>query len=189
LGCRGGEGKHETSLSETDHDRRKYDLLLSCLSGLEHRLEIEGILLIFSMKSGASPYPDLIRQEDPMEFTKISGTDLQVSRIALGTWAMGGWMWGGADEEQAIHTIHAALDKGVNLIDTAPVYGFGRSEEVSSPGESHPQALSEPDVNLSAHPAPIIQPQAQSPSANGQRAVGRVSRFFPANTLPCADGD
>jgi len=62
-------------------------------------------------------------------------------------------------------------------------------EPESSPGESHPQALSEPDVNLSAHPAPIIQPQAQPPSANGQRAGGRVSRFFPASTLPCADGD
>ena len=65
-----------------------------------------------------------------MEFTRISGTDMEVSRIALGTWAMGGWMWGGTDEEQAINTIHAALDKGVNLIDTAPVYGFGRSEEI-----------------------------------------------------------
>jgi len=56
--------------------------------------------------------------------------DLQVSRIALGTWAMGGWMWGGTDEEQCIKTIHAALERGVNLIDTAPVYGFGRSEEI-----------------------------------------------------------
>ncbi|MGO9531817.1 MAG: aldo/keto reductase [Syntrophobacteraceae bacterium] len=65
-----------------------------------------------------------------MELTQIVGTDLQVSRIALGTWAMGGWMWGGTDEEQAINTIHAALEKGVNLIDTAPVYGFGRSEEI-----------------------------------------------------------
>uniref|UniRef100_A0A7C3V9C4 Aldo/keto reductase n=1 Tax=Desulfobacca acetoxidans TaxID=60893 RepID=A0A7C3V9C4_9BACT len=65
-----------------------------------------------------------------MEFTQISGTDLRVSRIALGTWAIGGWMWGGTDEDQAIRTIHAALDKGVNLIDTAPVYGFGRSEQI-----------------------------------------------------------
>ena len=66
---------------------------------------------------------------------------------------------------------------------------FAENHKVSSPGESHPQALSEPDVNLSAHPAPIIQPQAQPPSANGQRAGGRVSRFFPASILPCADGD
>lgn len=55
---------------------------------------------------------------------------LKVSRIALGTWAIGGWMWGGTDEKESIETIHAALDRGINLIDTAPVYGFGRSEEI-----------------------------------------------------------
>jgi len=65
-----------------------------------------------------------------MEFITINGTDLRTSRIGLGTWAMGGWMWGGADEEESIRTIHTALDKGINLIDTAPVYGFGRSEEI-----------------------------------------------------------
>jgi aryl-alcohol dehydrogenase-like predicted oxidoreductase len=64
-----------------------------------------------------------------MEYTIISGTQMNVSRIALGTWAIGGWMWGGSDEAESIRTIHAALDKGINLIDTAPVYGFGVSEE------------------------------------------------------------
>jgi aryl-alcohol dehydrogenase-like predicted oxidoreductase len=54
----------------------------------------------------------------------------KISRIALGTWAIGGWMWGGSDEAESIKTIHAALDRGINLIDTAPVYGFGRSEEI-----------------------------------------------------------
>jgi aryl-alcohol dehydrogenase-like predicted oxidoreductase len=54
----------------------------------------------------------------------------KISRIALGTWAIGGWMWGGTNEDESIQTIHAALDRGINLIDTAPVYGFGRSEEV-----------------------------------------------------------
>jgi aryl-alcohol dehydrogenase-like predicted oxidoreductase len=65
-----------------------------------------------------------------METITIPGTDLDVSRIALGTWAIGGWMWGGMDEKESIDTIHAALDKGVTLIDTAPVYGFGSSEEI-----------------------------------------------------------
>ncbi|MGC2692662.1 MAG: aldo/keto reductase, partial [Desulfobaccales bacterium] len=65
-----------------------------------------------------------------MEYTQIPGTDLKVSRVALGTWAIGGWMWGGTDEAQAIETIHNAIDKGINLIDTAPVYGFGRSEQI-----------------------------------------------------------
>lgn len=65
-----------------------------------------------------------------MEYTMISGTTMTASRIALGTWAIGGWMWGGSDEAESIRTIHAALDKGINLIDTAPVYGFGVSEEI-----------------------------------------------------------
>src|SRR6202050_1334243 len=65
-----------------------------------------------------------------MECVDIAGTTIRASRIALGTWAIGGWMWGGSDEREAIKTIHAALDRGINLIDTAPVYGFGRSEEI-----------------------------------------------------------
>ena len=60
----------------------------------------------------------------------IPGTQLRVSRVALGTWAMGGWMWGGTDKREAVATIRAALDQGINLIDTAPVYGFGVSEEI-----------------------------------------------------------
>src|ERR1700719_2352122 len=64
------------------------------------------------------------------EFVNIPRTQLKVSRVALGTWAMGGWMWGGTDQRESVATIHAALDQGVNLIDTAPVYGFGVSEEI-----------------------------------------------------------
>ena len=65
-----------------------------------------------------------------MEYRAINGLDLQASRIGLGTWAVGGWMWGGTDEQDSVRTIRTALDKGINLIDTAPVYGFGRSEEI-----------------------------------------------------------
>src|SRR5258707_961232 len=65
-----------------------------------------------------------------METIQLGNTDIVASRIGLGTWAMGGWMWGGSDEQQAIATIQAAIDKGITLIDTAPVYGFGRSEEI-----------------------------------------------------------
>ena len=65
-----------------------------------------------------------------METFRIPGTKLGSSRIRLGTWAIGGWMWGGTDETELIRTIHAALDRGITLIDTAPVYGFGRSEEI-----------------------------------------------------------
>ncbi len=65
-----------------------------------------------------------------LEYINIRGTTLQSSRIALGTWAIGGWMWGGTDEKESIRTIHTALDQGINLIDTAPIYGYGRSEEI-----------------------------------------------------------
>src|SRR5260221_7153109 len=65
-----------------------------------------------------------------MELAAIPGTSLEASRVALGTWAMGGWMWGGADDAQSIATIRSAVEHGVNLIDTAPAYGFGRSEEI-----------------------------------------------------------
>jgi aryl-alcohol dehydrogenase-like predicted oxidoreductase len=70
------------------------------------------------------------QQSADMEVVDIPGTSIRASRVALGTWAIGGWMWGGSDERDAINTIHAALDRGINLIDTAPVYGFGRSEEI-----------------------------------------------------------
>src|SRR5208282_6800797 len=65
-----------------------------------------------------------------MEHIEIRGLKQPASRVALGTWAIGGWMWGGSGERDAVQTIHAALDSGINVIDTAPVYGFGRAEEI-----------------------------------------------------------
>jgi aryl-alcohol dehydrogenase-like predicted oxidoreductase len=65
-----------------------------------------------------------------MEHTKIPDVPIPSSRIGLGTWAMGGIQWGGCDDVESVHTIHAALDRGISLIDTAPAYGFGHSEEV-----------------------------------------------------------
>ncbi|TXR48181.1 aldo/keto reductase [Phyllobacterium endophyticum] len=60
----------------------------------------------------------------------IGRSGVQASAVGLGTWAIGGWMWGGTDEKQSISAIHASLDAGVTLIDTAPAYGLGRSEEI-----------------------------------------------------------
>ena len=68
--------------------------------------------------------------EIDIERAGIAGTSLKVSRVALGTWAIGGWMWGGTDDVESVNTVRAALEHGINLIDTAPVYGFGRSEEL-----------------------------------------------------------
>ena len=50
--------------------------------------------------------------------------------MAFGAWAVGGWPWGGTDEEDAIAAIRRALDLGINFIDTAPAYGLGLSEEI-----------------------------------------------------------
>src|ERR1700720_2330835 len=65
-----------------------------------------------------------------MEFNEIPGTSLKVSPVAIGTWAIGGWMGGGTDEAESIATIRSAFEHGINIVDTAPVYGFGRSEEI-----------------------------------------------------------
>jgi aryl-alcohol dehydrogenase-like predicted oxidoreductase len=65
-----------------------------------------------------------------MEASPIAGTSLRVSPVAIGTWAIGGWMWGGTDEAESIAAIRAAFEHGINIVDTAPVYGFGRSEEI-----------------------------------------------------------
>jgi aryl-alcohol dehydrogenase-like predicted oxidoreductase len=65
-----------------------------------------------------------------LETITIPGTSLQPTRVALGTWAIGGWMWGGSDDADSIRTIQSAIDRGINIVDTAPVYGFGHSEEI-----------------------------------------------------------
>ncbi len=65
-----------------------------------------------------------------MEYVNVKGADIDVPRIGLGAWAIGGWLWGGSDERESIRTIHAAFDNGITLVDTAPIYGFGRSEEI-----------------------------------------------------------
>jgi len=50
--------------------------------------------------------------------------------IIFGAWAIGGWMWGGSDDEDALQAIRAGIDSGINTIDTAAIYGFGHSEEL-----------------------------------------------------------
>ncbi len=60
----------------------------------------------------------------------LGSSQVKVTPLAFGAWAIGGWMWGGADDKEAIKAIHASLDNGITTIDTAPVYGFGKSEEL-----------------------------------------------------------
>jgi aryl-alcohol dehydrogenase-like predicted oxidoreductase len=81
-----------------------------------------------------------------MEYSQIGTSSLRFSRIALGTWAIGGWMWGGTDEAESIATIRAAVEQGINVIDTAPAYGFGRSEEIV--GRALAEARLRPKVSI-----------------------------------------
>ena len=65
-----------------------------------------------------------------MEYTKLGLTDLEVSRIGFGCWAIGGHGYGKVDDNESIEAIKKALDSGINFFDTADVYGFGHSEEI-----------------------------------------------------------
>lgn len=65
-----------------------------------------------------------------MEYRKLGNTDLQLSTITYGAFAIGGNMWGGNEKQDSIAAVHASLDQGVTTIDTAPFYGFGLSEEL-----------------------------------------------------------
>jgi aryl-alcohol dehydrogenase-like predicted oxidoreductase len=105
-----------------------------------------------------------------VEKIDLPGANASSSRIALGTWAIGGWMWGGTDDRQAIATIHSALERGITMIDTAPAYGFGHAEEIVgealSKGGRRDRVLIATKVGLNwrdgnvfrdAHPARIRQ--------------------------------
>ena len=63
-----------------------------------------------------------------MKTTRLGSSGIACADVGLGTWAMGGWMWGGSDDAAAVAAIRASLDAGVSLIDTAPAYGLGHAE-------------------------------------------------------------
>ncbi|MFP4053664.1 MAG: aldo/keto reductase [Phycisphaerae bacterium] len=65
-----------------------------------------------------------------MERRKLGTSDVDVTVVTLGAWAIGGWMWGGQEKQDALDAIDTSLEMGVDTIDTAAVYGFGRSEEL-----------------------------------------------------------
>jgi aryl-alcohol dehydrogenase-like predicted oxidoreductase len=65
-----------------------------------------------------------------MQSRALGPSGVEASVIGLGTWAIGGWMWGGTEEEASVRAIRASLDRGITLIDTAPVYGFGLAEQI-----------------------------------------------------------
>jgi aryl-alcohol dehydrogenase-like predicted oxidoreductase len=65
-----------------------------------------------------------------MQLRQLGNSGVKVTPLAFGAWAVGGWMWGGAEEKESMRAIRASFDNGITTIDTAPVYGFGKSEEL-----------------------------------------------------------
>ena len=65
-----------------------------------------------------------------MQKRRLGRTDFEITTIGLGTWAIGGRQWGPQDDKLSLDAIHAAIDHGINWVDTAPIYGSGHSEEV-----------------------------------------------------------
>ncbi|MDX8339724.1 aldo/keto reductase [Draconibacterium sp. IB214405] len=64
-----------------------------------------------------------------MDKVQLPSSDVKITPITFGAWAIGGWFWGGAEEKESVKAIEAAIANGMTTIDTAPVYGFGQSEE------------------------------------------------------------
>jgi methylglyoxal reductase len=65
-----------------------------------------------------------------MKYRSLGKSGIEASVVGFGAWAIGGWMWGGSKRNDPEGAIRAAVDHGINLIDTAPMYGYGRSEEL-----------------------------------------------------------
>lgn len=122
-----------------------------------------------------------------MQRRRLGGSGLEISRIGLGTWAIGGHMWGGQDDLQSIEAIHAAIDHGVNWIDTAPIYGSGHSEEVVGRAVKQVPAASRPliftkfglglDSNSPARSAAAADVAAECDASLRRLGVDRIDLY------------
>lgn len=122
-----------------------------------------------------------------MQRRRLGSSGLEISRIGLGTWAIGGHMWGGQDEAQSIAAIHAALDHGINWIDTAPIYGSGLSEEVVGRAVKQLPASARPlvftkfglgvDSNAPARSAGAAEVAAECDASLRRLAVDRIDLY------------
>ena len=65
-----------------------------------------------------------------MEHRQLGSSDIEVSAVIFGAWAIGGWMWGGTDHDASVAAIRAGIEAGSTSIDTAPAYGMGLSEQI-----------------------------------------------------------
>jgi aryl-alcohol dehydrogenase-like predicted oxidoreductase len=127
-----------------------------------------------------------------MQTRRLGTSGFDISTIGLGTWATGGWMWGGQDDDASIQAIHAAVDHGVNWIDTAPIYGSGHSESVvgralkSLPGGQRPLVFTKfglgdnsDAVNKSATRAQVLAECEASLTRLGVDAIDLYQLHWP----------
>ena len=73
---------------------------------------------------------NFMKKAMPTKRKTLGTSTVTVTPIAFGAWAIGGWMWGGAEDAAALRALQASFDAGITTIDTAPIYGFGKSEEL-----------------------------------------------------------
>ena len=122
-----------------------------------------------------------------MQRRELGTSGLDISTIGLGTWAIGGWMWGGQDDTASEKAIHAAVDHGVNWIDTAPIYGGGHSERIvgralkALPPSRRPLVFSKfgvgADTSVNTRAAGRADVVAECDASLGRLGVGRIDLF------------
>ena len=135
-----------------------------------------------------------------MERRSLGSSGLEISRIGLGTWAIGGHMWGGQDDAASIDAIHACIDHGVNWIDTAPIYGSGHSEEVVGralkqlPASRRPMVFTKFGLGIdsdtptrSASPARSRRRMRRQPASARRRTDRSVSAALARAAADCRD--
>ncbi len=122
-----------------------------------------------------------------MQQRELGKSGLHISTIGLGSWAIGGWMWGGQDDAASEAAIHAAVDHGVNWIDTAPIYGGGHSETVvgralrSLPASRRPLVFTKfgvgADPSVSTRTAGLAEVSAECGASLRRLGVDHISSY------------
>lgn len=126
-----------------------------------------------------------------MRYTRLPQTDSQVSAVALGCWAFAGDLnWGPQDDADSVNTVHAALDHGINFLDTAEGYGDGRSEEIvgrALQGRRHDAIIATKPKPGSDTPAALRTTCEQSLKRLGTDYIDLYQQHWPNRDFPLDD--
>jgi len=115
-----------------------------------------------------------------MQRRQLGSSGFEITTIGVGAWAIGGHMWGGADDAQSIEAIHAAIDHGINWVDTAPIYGSGHSERVvgraikALPSGSRPLIFSKFGLGTNSEGPPTRSASAAAVAAECDASLQRL---------------